>query len=164
MYLQTNSVWATSRSTYPLKRFWTLARANLAATCLVASPAFAGQLSPASYVVGMHTPRFLRTAHEGYNISLLPIQNITRVVAFGPTDANGRRYSIATAYTSFPPDRMRGWRLRFVTGRLVGKTFKIARNTASVITITDVNGSLEHAAAGDLVMVDSVVIRDIPVR
>ena len=133
---------------------------------IAGAPATAQQVRSALYVVTHPRGRALFTlvGHEGMRVDVLPVQHITRVVARGQPEKDGHIYSFSTAYVNFRPDELQSWRLSILGGQLVGGTFQIAGNGSNSITVTNLNGSLDKVAVGDVVMIDSVIVRDIPVR
>jgi hypothetical protein len=133
---------------------------------LAGGTAQAQAIRPAVYAGAAAPTRAQLTlaGHDGVQLDNLPVQHITRVAALPRRDGDGRLYSFSTAYAAFVPDELKSWRLSFLAGKLMGRTFQIAGNGPDSITVTDLNGPLDSIAVGDPVMVESIVVRDIPLR
>jgi hypothetical protein len=105
-----------------------------------------------------------KTGHEGRLPYSTPRQHITRVVSVQSCRASSRTCTFIAAYQNFVPDELKSWRLDWLTGALTGASFKIASNTKSSITVINEHDALSRMSAGDMILIEEVIVRDIPAR
>lgn len=86
------------------------------------------------------------------------------VASVGPRGGDGHIYSFTSTNLDYRVNEFRSWRLTFIDGELLGKSFQVQENTASDLTVTATSGYLDGLVEGDTFLVEQVIVRNIPSR